>query len=109
MTTVNNLAELNNSNFYEEIKSGVTLVDFWAPWCGPCRLQSPILEEVKKKVQDKVKIAKVNVDDNPDIAQTFGIISIPTLILYKDGKVIKQFVGVQSEARLTNEINLLNI
>jgi len=105
MTTVNNITELNSSNFNEGIKSGVTLVDFWAPWCGPCRLQGPILEEVKKKIQDKAKIAKVNVDDNPDIAQTYGIISIPTLILYKEGKAIKQFVGVQSEARLTDEIN----
>ncbi|MBN2545376.1 MAG: thioredoxin [Spirochaetes bacterium] len=105
MTTLNGIIELNNSNFNEEIKSGLTLVDFWAPWCGPCRLQGPILEEVKRKIQDKAKIAKVNVDDNPDIAQTYGIISIPTLILYKDGKAVKQFVGVQSEPRLTNEIN----
>lgn len=101
----NKIIELDSSNFTNEIKSGVVLVDFWAPWCGPCRIQGPILEDVNQKLGGKAKIAKLNVDDNQDIAGTYGIISIPTLIIFKDGKPVKQFVGVQSEARILDAIN----
>ncbi len=96
--------ELNDSSFAEEIKSDVTLVDFWAPWCGPCKMQIPILDQVAEKIGDKATIAKVNVDDFPAPASQFGVRGIPTLILFKDGEVVQQFVGVQQENVLVDAI-----
>lgn len=93
------ILELNESNFAAEIQSGTVLVDFWAPWCGPCRMQTPILEQVVGKVEG-AKIAKVNVDDAGAVAAKFGVQSIPTLIVFKDGKPVKQFVGVQQAPTL---------
>lgn len=81
------------------------LVDFWAVWCGPCRMQNPILEEVEKEFGEKVKIAKLNVDENPQTASKFGIMSIPTLMLFKNGNVAKMMVGVQSKETLAEEFN----
>ena len=99
-----NAKELTDSTFEETIQSGVTLVDFWAPWCGPCKMQIPILDQVAEKTGDKATIAKVNVDDYPAPAAQFGVRGIPTLILFKDGEVVQQFVGVQQEAILINAI-----
>ena len=96
--------ELSDSSFAEEIKSGVTLVDFWAPWCGPCKMQIPILDQVAIKIGDKATIAKVNVDDFPAPATQFSVRGIPTLILFKDGEVVQQFVGVQQKDVLTGAI-----
>ncbi len=93
------ILELNDSNFAAEIQSGIVLVDFWAPWCGPCRMQTPILEQVVGKVEG-AKIAKVNVDDAGSVAAKVGVQSIPTLIVFKDGKPVKQFVGVQQAPAL---------
>ena len=73
------------------------LVDFWAPWCGPCKMQGPILDKVADKVGDKAIIAKVNVDENAPLAAQFGVRSIPTLILFKDGQKVRDFIGVQQE------------
>lgn len=92
--------ELNDATFGAEISSGVTVVDFWAPWCAPCVMQGPILVEVAAKVGDTATIAKVNVDEAPQVATQFGIRSIPTLIVFKDGTPVQQFVGVQMEAIL---------
>jgi len=92
--------ELQDSNFDAEINQGVTLVDFWAPWCGPCRMQGPILDKVAEKVGAKAKIGKVNVDDATVIAARYGIVSIPTLIIFKDGKPVQNFVGVRQEEEL---------
>ena len=93
------ILELNDRNFAAETQTGVVLVDFWAPWCGPCRMQGPILEQVVGKVPG-AKIAKLNVDEAGATAAQFGVQSIPTLLVLKDGKTVKQFVGVQQAATL---------
>ena len=93
------ILELNDRNFAAETKTGVVLVDFWAPWCGPCRMQGPILEQIVGKVAG-AKIAKLNVDDAPAIAAKFGVQSIPTLLVLKNGEIAKQFVGVQQASVL---------
>jgi len=83
------------------------LVDFWAVWCGPCQMQGPIVEEVAAALDGKVKVGKVNVDENSAVSQKFNIMSIPTLMIFKDGTVVKQFIGVQSKETLLNELNKL--
>ncbi len=89
----------------EVIKSDKpTLVDFWAPWCGPCQMMGPIVEELATELGDKAKIGKLNVDENPVTAQNFTVMSIPTVIIFKDGKVVKKFVGVQSKEVLKEEL-----
>ena len=95
-----NVKELNATNFNETIAKGTVLVDFWAPWCGPCKMQGPILDKVADKVGDKAVIAKVNVDENAPLAAQFGVRSIPTLILFKDGQKVRDFIGVQQETAL---------
>ena len=92
--------ELTTANFDSTIASGTVLVDFWAPWGGPCRAQGPIIDKVAEKVGDKAVLAKVNVDESPLIAAKFGVRSIPTLILFKNGQKVRDFIGVQQEAAL---------
>ena len=94
------LLELTDANFDATISSGTVLVDFWAPWCGPCRMQTPILEEVADALAGQAVIGKVNVDDAPSLAGKFNVRSIPTLILFKDGKPVQQWIGVQQAATL---------
>lgn len=102
------MAEINvtDATFeMEVIKSQIpVLVDFWAQWCGPCQMQNPILEEVAKEFEGKIKVAKLNVDDNPATASQYSIMSIPTLILFKGEEVVKQMIGVQSKENLVKEI-----
>ena len=84
---------MSAAEFEEKIADGVVLVDFWAPWCGPCKAQNPILEDVAKEVKDFASVTKVNVDEQSDLAQKYGISSIPTLIIFKDGEERKRFQG----------------
>lgn len=96
--------DLDSNGYDDATKSGVVLVDFWAPWCGPCKMQTPILEKVAAELGDKAVIAKVNVDENPELAAKYGIRSIPTLILLKDSENKQQFVGLQQQAALVSAI-----
>ena len=99
-----NVKEITDAVFEEAVKSGVVLVDFWAPWCGPCRMQGPILEQVADAVAGKATVTKLNVDENPQTASKYGVRSIPTLLLFKDGKMVKQYVGLQRKDELTETI-----
>ena len=96
---------LNKDNFEKSIANGVALVDFWAEWCGPCKMQLPIIEEFSSEMEGKATIGKVNVDEELELAQSFGIQSIPKLILFKDGKPVKKLVGLHSKESLYEEVN----
>ena len=96
---------LNKDNFEKSIANGVALVDFWAEWCAPCKMQLPIIEEFSGEMEGKATIGKVNVDEELELAQSFGIQSIPTLILFKDGKPVKKLVGLHSKEALYEEVN----
>ena len=96
---------VNDQNFQDEIKEGVVLVDFWAEWCGPCQMMLPILEEVSKKMEGKAKVCKLNVDQSPTIAWQFRVMSIPTLIVFKDGEPVETMVGVQQADALEATLN----
>ena len=101
--------EVTDQNFDQEIKEfkGVALVDFWAPWCGPLKMQEPIIEQLVEELKgnDKIKIAKLNVDENQGKAQEWEVMSIPTLKIFKDGKPVENFVGLQSKESLVEKIN----
>ncbi|GEQ61163.1 thioredoxin [Vagococcus lutrae] len=94
--------QVTDATFASETKNGVVLIDFWAPWCGPCRIQGPILDELAAEMGDKVTIAKVDVDQNPATASKFGIMSIPTLMVKKDDKVVETLVGVHRKEQLAS-------
>lgn len=100
----NTLKNLNESNFDMSVAKGVTLVDFWAPWCQPCLMQAPVLDEVARVLSEKAAVAKVNVDDSPVLAERFMVQGIPTLIVFKNGNVIKRLVGVQTRQTLLDTI-----
>ena len=93
--------EITDANYKETIASGVALIDFWAPWCGPCRMQGPVIQELAKTYAGRAVIGKCNVDQNPSTAGSLGIQSIPTLIVTKDGSEIERLVGVTPAAKLT--------
>lgn len=96
---------LTKENFSTSVESGVSLVDFWAPWCGPCKMQLPIVEELATELEGQAVIAKINVDEQPELASQFGVMSIPTLILFKDGQPVDKMVGVQSKDSLKAKIS----
>lgn len=95
---------LTDSNFDSVISKGVTLVDFWAPWCAPCRMQGPIINDLANDMAGKAKIGKLDVDISKRVAAKLMIKSIPTIFIFKDGKVVKQFVGVKPKSTLIKEI-----
>ena len=97
--------ELTSANLEATINEGVSLVDFWAPWCGPCRMIAPVIEELAEEFDGKAKICKVNTDEEQDIAVKFGIRSIPTIMFFKDGEMVDQIVGAQSKQALADKIN----
>ncbi len=100
------IVNVSDTSFKTEVEaSGTVLVDFWAPWCGPCKMIAPVLEDLDKEVGDKLKIAKVNVDDNPESAGRFNVMSIPTLIVFKDGQPVDKIVGFQSKDALKNVVS----
>jgi len=100
-----NLILLSDATFKKQIKSGVTLVDFWAPWCMPCKIQGPIVSEVADELEGKAAICKLNIDENKKTAGKLGIRSIPTIIIFKNGKVANKLVGVKSKSVLVKAVN----
>lgn len=97
---------ITNANFENEVMNSdkTVLLDFWASWCGPCKMVSPIVDEVAEEVSNK-KVGKVNVDEQPELAQKFGIASIPTLVVVRDGKIVKQSVGLKSKKEILAMLN----
>ena len=104
-----NVLNLDDNNFDSEINKGATpiLVDFWAPWCGPCRMIAPVLDKIADAMAGQAIVAKVNVDEAPGVASRFRVSSIPTLLFFKNGEVREQVVGLQSEADLTARLKAL--
>lgn len=100
---------ITDSNFQAEVAQSPmpVLVDFWAPWCGPCRAVSPIVEELAKEYTGKVKVGKLNVDENQDTAGQFGVMSIPTLLFFKNGKPVDSIVGVKSKEDIRHKMEAL--
>ena len=104
---MSDLLQVNDGNFEDEVlKSEIpTLVDFWAPWCGPCRMISPIVEELATEYEGKIKVTQMNVDDNPSTPTKYSIRGIPTVILFNGGQIAEQIVGAVPKAKLANMIN----
>ncbi len=101
--------QLTDDSFEKEVvqSAAPVLVDFWAPWCGPCRMLAPVIEELSKEYTGKVKVAKINTDDHPNAASRFKISAIPTLLFFKGGKVVEQLVGVHSKAEIKKTLDSL--
>lgn len=99
--------DLKAADFDATIAEGTVLVDFWAPWCGPCRMLAPVIEELAEDFDGKAKICKVNTDEEQDVAVKYGIRSIPTILFFKDGELVDQMVGASSKQILADKINSL--
>lgn len=99
------ISKATDQNFSEETSKGLVIADFWADWCGPCKMVAPVLEEIDSEMSDKVKIVKLDVDANQETAGNFGVMSIPTLIFFKDGEVVDKVVGYQPKESLVEVID----
>ena len=108
MSDNENILDLTDATFDEVIKGTgePVVVDFWAEWCGPCKMIAPILDEIADEQGDAVKITKVNVDENPSVAQQFGVMSIPTILVFRDGELDKRIVGAKGKTQLMEEIGI---
>ncbi len=96
--------ELTDETFDSAVSDGITLVDFWAPWCQPCRMQGPIVERLAARLEDDVNVAKAKVDDNQDHCAQYGIQGIPTILLFRDGEPVEKLVGLQQEEALLSAV-----
>ena len=100
------LKHVNSENFESEINSGkVTLVDFFATWCGPCKMLGPVLEQVADEVKDKANIVKLDIDGSMDLAKQFGVMSVPTMVIFKDGKEVDRIVGLRQKSQIVDALN----
>jgi len=99
--------ELTNDNFEATVNEGVSLVDFWAPWCGPCRMLAPVIDELAEDFDGKANICKVNTDEQQDLAVKYGVRSIPTIVFMKNGEIVDTLVGAQSKQALADKLNSL--
>ncbi len=99
------VSETTDKTFDRDTAKGVTLTDFWATWCGPCRMQSPVVEQLSNELGDQVKFTKMDVDKNPEVPRKFGIMSIPTIVIKKDGQVVNSIVGYHSKDQLKQVLN----
>ncbi|WP_421380310.1 thioredoxin [Bacillus salacetis] len=99
------ITHATDQTFTNEVSSGLVLADFWAPWCGPCKMIAPVLEELDADMGDKVKIVKVDVDENQETAGNYGVMSIPTLVVLKDGEVVDKVIGFQPKEALAELLN----
>jgi thioredoxin 1 len=99
------IVNLNSENFDEFVKGKLVMVDFWASWCYPCRLQNPILEELNQEMGDQISIGKVNVDENKLLSNTYGITSIPTILVFRNGTVVERLRGLQQKSDLVAIVN----
>jgi len=102
------ILEVNKNSFKDEVLGAdkKVIVDFWATWCNPCKMMHPVLEELEKEVGDKIKICKINIDNDPELASKFGVMSIPTFIVFENGSVINSSVGMQSKDNLKKLLNI---
>ena len=99
------ISHVTDQDFNTQTSEGVVLADFWAPWCGPCKMIAPVLEELDSEMGDKVKIVKLDVDENQETAAKFGVMSIPTLLVFKNGEVVDKVVGFQPKEALAVVLN----
>jgi thioredoxin 1 len=107
MAVNNGVEEISEKQFVETISKNLVVIDFFAEWCMPCLIMAPILEEMKDKFKGKIEFAKVNVDDNSELANKFKIVSIPTLVIFKDGKEIERIIGTIAAEQLEEKLKKL--